>query len=122
MWSFRGANEKNKLLLINYKKSLQYSNINKDTIKAYQKDVYGLMLWLQDKDIDTLEATVDDLSEYMNSLDISKGRRERILVSLNRFYELNKKNKKIKNNIIKEYGGIREAEQIFDKSIDEIIS
>ena len=54
MWSFRGANEKNKLLLINYKKSLQYSNINKDTIKAYQKDVYGLMLWLQDKDIDTL--------------------------------------------------------------------
>lgn len=103
MWSFRGANEKNKLLLINYKKSLQYSNINKDTIKAYQKDVYGFMLWLQDKGIDTLETTVDDLSEYMNSLDISKGRRERILVSLNRFYELNKKNKKIKINIVEKY-------------------
>ena len=103
MWSFRGANEKNKLLLINYKKSLQYSNINKDTIKAYQKDVYGFMLWLQDKDIDILEVTVDDLSEYMNSLDISKGRRERILVSLNRFYELNKKNKKIKINIVEKY-------------------
>ena len=103
MWSFRGANEKNKLLLINYKKSLQYSNINKDTIKAYQKDVYGFMLWLQDKDIDILEATVYDLSEYMNSLDISKGRRERILVSLNRFYELNKKNKKIKINIVEKY-------------------
>ena len=103
MWSFRGANEKNKLLLINYKKSLQYSNINKDTIKAYQKDVYGFMLWLQDKDIDTLDATVDDLSEYMNSLDISKGRRERILDSLNRFYELNKKNKKIKINIVEKY-------------------
>ena len=108
MWSFRGANEKNKLLLINYKKSLQYSNINKDTIKAYQKDVYGLMLCLPDKDIDTLEATVDDLSEYMNSLDISKGRRERILVSLNKFYELNKKNKKIKNNIIKEYRTLKQ--------------
>ena len=108
MWSFRGANEKNKLLLINYKKSLQYSNINKDTIKAYQKDVYGFMLWLQDKDIDILEATVYDLSEYMNSLDISKGRRERILVSLNRFYELNKKNKKIKNNIIKEYRTLKQ--------------
>lgn len=108
MWSFRGANEKNKLLLINYKKSLQYSNINEDTIKAYQKDVYGFMLWLQDKDIDTLGATVDDLSEYMNSLDISKGRRERILVSLNRFYELNKKNKKIKNNIIKEYRTLKQ--------------
>ena len=103
MWSFRGANEKNKLLLINYKKSLQYSNINKDTIKAYQKDVYGFMLWLQDKDIDTLETTVDDLSEYMDSLDISKGRRERILVSLNKFYELNKKNKKIKINIVEKY-------------------
>ena len=103
MWSFRGANEKNKLLLINYKKSLQYSNVSENTIKAYQKDVYGLMLWLQDKDIDTLEATVDDLSEYMNSLDISKGRRERILVSLNRFYELNKKNKKIKINIVEKY-------------------
>lgn len=103
MWSFRGANEKNKLLLINYKKSLQYSNINKDTIKAYQKDVYGFMLWLQDKDMDALEATVDDLSEYMDSLDISKGRRERILVSLNRFYELNKKNKKIKINIVEKY-------------------
>ena len=103
MWSFRGANEKNKLLLINYKKSLQYSNINKDTIKAYQKDVYGFMLWLQDKDIDILEATVDDLSEYIDSLDISKGRRERILVSLNKFYELNKKNKKIKINIVEKY-------------------
>ncbi len=103
MWSFRGANEKNKLLLINYKKSLQYSNINKDTIKAYQKDVYGFMLWLQDKDIDALEATVDNLSEYIVSLDISKGRRERILVSLNKFYELNKKNKKIKINIVEKY-------------------
>ena len=103
MWSFRGANEKNKLLLINYKKSLQYSNVNEDTIKAYQKDVYGFMLWLQDKDIDTLEATVDNLSEYMKSLDVSKGRRERILVSLNKFYELNKKNKKIKINIVEKY-------------------
>ena len=65
MWSFRGANEKNKLLLINYKKSLQYSDVNENTIKAYQKDVYGLMIWLQNKDIDTLEATVDDLSEYI---------------------------------------------------------
>ena len=103
MWSFRGANEKNKLLLINYKKSLQYGNVNETTIKAYQKDVYGFMLWLQDKDIDTLDATVDDLSEYMDSLDISKGRRERILVSLNKFYELNKKNKKIKINIVEKY-------------------
>ena len=103
MWSFRGANEKNKLLLINYKKSLQYSNVNEDTIKAYQKDVYGFMLWLQDKDIDTLEATVDNLSEYMKLLDVSKGRRERILVSLNKFYELNKKNKKIKINIVEKY-------------------
>ena len=103
MWSFRGANEKNKLLLINYKKSLQYSNVNETTIKAYQKDVYGFMLWLQDKDIDTLVATEDNLSEYMNSLDISKGRRERILVSLNKFYELNKKNKKIKINIVEKY-------------------
>ena len=103
MWSFRGANEKNKLLLINYKKSLQYSNVNENTIKAYQKDVYGFMLWLQDKDIDILETTVYDLSEYMDSLDISKGRRERILVSLNKFYELNKKNKKIKINIVEKY-------------------
>ena len=103
MWSFRGANEKNKLLLINYKKSLQYGNVNETTIKAYQKDVYGFMLWLQDKDIDILEATVYDLSEYMDSLDISKGRRERILVSLNKFYELNKKNKKIKINIVEKY-------------------
>ena len=103
MWSFRGANEKNKLLLINYKKSLQYSNVNENTIKAYQKDVYGFMLWLQDKDIDILEATIYDLSEYMDSLDISKGRRERILVSLNKFYELNKKNKKIKINIVEKY-------------------
>ena len=44
MWSFRGANEKNKLLLINYKKSLQYSDVNENTIKAYQKDVYGFIV------------------------------------------------------------------------------
>ena len=76
MWSFRGANEKNKLLLINYKKSLQYSDVNENTIKAYQKDVYGLMLWLQDKDIDILvnnagfgvfgEFTQTDLQKELN--------------------------------------------------------
>ena len=44
MWSFRGANEKNKLLLIKYKKRLQYSEVNEKTIKTYKKDVYGIMI------------------------------------------------------------------------------
>lgn len=103
LWHFKGLNERNVLLLINLKKSMQFRNVNDTTIFSYQKDIYSFMLWLQEKNINTLEATVDNLIEYLESLDISDARKTRILSSLNQMYKLNKKKNYCKENIVEKY-------------------
>ncbi len=102
-WHFKGLNERNLLLLINLKKSLQFRDISDLTIFSYQKDIYSFMLWLQERGIETLEATVDNLIDYLGGLDISEARKTRILSSLNQMYALNVKNKHCKENIVKKY-------------------
>lgn len=103
MYYFKNANEYNIQLLINYKKSLQYKGVSENTIFEYQKSVYNFMLYLQQKDIKTLDATIEILSEYMDSLDISEGRRGSLLTALNQFYELNARKKYCKENIVEKY-------------------
>lgn len=103
MHYFKGLNEKNVLLLTNLKKSLRYKDISDETIFSYQKDIYSFMLWLQEREINTLEATVDNLIEYLDGLDISEARKTRILSCLSTFYKHNVKVKQCKVNIVKEY-------------------
>ena len=102
-WHFKGLNERNILLLINLKKSMQFRNVSDETIFSYQKDIYSFMLWLQERNINTLEATVDNLIDYLDGLDISEARKTRILSSLNSLYRLNKKKKYCKENIVEKY-------------------
>lgn len=103
LYYFKKANEKNISLLINYKKSLQFKGVNEKTIFEYQKTVYNFMLYLEKKDINTLDATVEILSEYMSLLDISEGRRASMLTALNNFWELNARKKYCKENIVEKY-------------------
>ena len=102
-WYFRKANERNTTLLINFKKHLQFREISDTTIFEYQKDVYNFMIWLQDKDIEILEATIDMLINYMDTLEISEPRKIRILSALNQFYKLNSKKKYCEKNLVEEY-------------------
>lgn len=102
-WSFKGLNDRNIILLINLKKSLQFTNVKEETIFSYQKDIYSFMLWLQEKNIKTLEATVDNLIDYLEGLDISDARRTRILSSLNQLYRLNKRKRYCEENIVEKY-------------------
>lgn len=100
---FKKLNERNIELLINLKRSMTFKDVSDTTIFSYQKDIYSFMLWLQERNIETLEATIDDLIGYLDGLDISEARKTRILSSLNALYSLNKKNRHCKENIIKEY-------------------
>lgn len=102
-WYFRLANDRNITLLINLKKHLQFRDISEETIFKYQKDIYGFMIWLQEKDVETLDATIDMLIEYMETLDISEARKTRILSSLNQFYKLNSRKKYCEKNLVEEY-------------------
>ena len=104
-WYFRLADERNTTLLINFKKHLQFKDkaISKDTIQEYQKDVYGFMIWLQQRNVGILFATIDMLIEYMDSLDVSEARKTRILSSLNQFYKLNSRKKYCEKNLVEEY-------------------
>lgn len=102
-WKFRQANEKNLTLLINFKKHLQFRDISEQTIFEYQKDVYGFMIWLQERDTKILDATTDMLIEYMDTLENSVARKTRILSVLNQFYKLNKKKKYCEKNLVEEY-------------------
>ena len=102
-WYFKKANERNITLLINFKKHLQFREITEKSIFEYQKDVYNFMIWLQDKDIGILDATIDMLIEYMDTLEISESRKTRILSSLNQFYKLNSRKKYCEKNLIEEY-------------------
>lgn len=102
-WYFRLANEDNVQLLMNYKKMLQYKGVNEKTIFEYQKDVYNWMKYLQEKDVKTLEATENDLKEYIDNMDISESRKTRILSVLNTFYSHNKKKRYCKENIVEKY-------------------
>lgn len=102
-WKFRQANERNLTLLINFKKHLQFRDISEQTIFEYQKDVYGFMVWLQEKDVAILEATIDMLIEYIDTLENSKARKTRILSSLNQFYKLNSRKHYCEKNLVEEY-------------------
>ena len=102
-WYFKLANERNMTLLINFKKHLQFRDISENTIKEYQKDVYGFMIWLQERDIGILDATIDMLIKYIGSLDISEARETRILSALNQFYKLNSRKKYCEKNLVEEY-------------------
>lgn len=61
------------------------------------------MVWLQEKDIETLDATTDMLLEYISTLENSEARKTRILSALNQFYKLNKQKGYCEENIVEKY-------------------
>lgn len=99
-WYFRKANDKNILLLINYKKALQFKNVSEQSIFDYQKEMYRFMIYLQDRNIATLDVSTEIVQNYLDSFDASNARKTRVLSVLNSFYKHNTKKKYIKENPI----------------------
>lgn len=99
-WYFKLANDRNILLLINYKKALQFQDVSEQTIFEYQKEIYRFMIYLQDKNIPTLEVSTKVIQEYLNSFDASNARKIRVISVLNSFYKHNRKKNYIKINPI----------------------
>lgn len=99
-WHFREANDKNIQLLINYKKALQFQNVSEKTIFEYQKEVYRLMVYLQNKNVETLDVTTEMIQWYLDSFEASDSRKSRIISVLNSFYKHNHKKRYIIENPI----------------------
>lgn len=103
MWFFRYVDESNLQLLLNFKKHLLVRELKEKTIHEYLKEVSNWMKYLQDKDIKTLEATDNDLKEYLDCMEVSDARKTRVLSVLSIFYSHNKKKKYCKENIVEKY-------------------
>ena len=103
IWYFRYVNTSNQQLLLNFKKHLLIRELKEKTIHEYLKEVSNWMKHLQEKDVKTLEATENDLKEYIDNMDISESRKTRILSVLNTFYSHNKKKRYCKENIVEKY-------------------
>lgn len=102
-WFFREVNEKNLHLLINFKKHLLIKELKEKTIHEYLKEVSNWMKFLQDKEIKTLEATIDELKEYLDNMDVSEARKTRVISVLSVFYKHNSRKGYVKENIVEEY-------------------
>lgn len=100
MWHFKKANDENVQLLINFKKHLIMRNISEQSIYDYLKDVYRLMIYLQDKGIRTLDAETEDVLGFLDLNKCSDARMIRKISVLNTFYGHNHKKKYCKQNII----------------------
>lgn len=83
-WYFRKANDKNILLLINYKKALQFKDVSEQSIFDYQKEMYRFMIYLQDRNIATLDVSTEIVQNYLDSFDASNARKIRVLSVLDR--------------------------------------
>ena len=103
MWYFRYVDESNLQLLLNFKKHLLIRELKEKTIHEYLKEVSNWMKYLQDKEVKTLEATENDLKEYLDCMEVSDARKTRVLSILNIFYSHNKRKKYCKENIVEKY-------------------
>lgn len=102
-WFFREVNEENLHLLINFKKHLLVKELKEKTIHEYLKEVSNWMKFLQDKETETLKATIDELREYLDNMEVSEARKNRVISVLSVFYKHNRKKRYCKENIIEEY-------------------
>ena len=101
---FIKANEENYRLILNYRKSLLLKNKSTHTIENYSKDVYHLMIWLQDRDIKTIDLTLELFTEYMNTMDsVTAARRLKIVSGIKAFYQLLRERRTVKSNVIDAY-------------------
>ena len=102
-WHFRELDEEYIHLLINYKKKLQFEEVNEKTLHQYLRQLKDYFLFLQERNIMPINATVEMIEEYFNGLDVSDSRRKVIKSILNRYYAHLKRRGYVKKNVVQEY-------------------
>ena len=102
-WFFRYCNDNNLQLLLNFKKHLLVKELSDKSIHEYLKEMSNFMIYLQEKNVETLEATANDIGEYLSGMDISEARKSRILSVLSVFYKHQRKKRYTKENCVEEY-------------------
>lgn len=100
---FRLATDENLQFLICYKKSLRLQKLADETIRKYSKDVYNLMLFLQERDIKALDITLEIFEEYLETLECGNARKLRIFRSCKKFYDFQRTRRRVKRNPIEEF-------------------
>ena len=102
-WYHRKLNEDNQHLLINYKKKLLFDGVNNRTIHQYLKQLENWFIYLQEKDVTPLEATVEMVEDYLNTFDVSESRMSVIVSILTGYYKHLKRRGYVKEDIMKIY-------------------
>ena len=102
-WFFRDCNDNNLQLLLNFKKHLLIKELSEKSIHEYLKEMSNFMIYLQEKNVETLEATANDIDEYLSGMDVSDARKTRILSVLSVFYKHQRKKRYTKENCVEEY-------------------
>ena len=102
-WFFRDCDDSNLQLLLNFKKHLLMKELSEKSIHEYLKEMSNFMIYLQKKDVKTLEATANDIDGYLSEMSVSVARKTRILSVLSVFYKHQKKKRYIKENCVEEY-------------------
>ena len=80
------ANDENYALIINYKKSLAVRDIKSETSHTYLKIIYNFMIYLQDYKIRTVEVTLEDFEDYIESKDVTPKAKIKIISVIQQFF------------------------------------
>ena len=97
------ANDENYALIINYKKSLAVKNIKAETSHTYLKIIYNFMIYLQDYEIKTVDATLEDFEDYIDSKDVTPKVKIKNISVIQQFYFYLRRAGYIEKNVMERY-------------------
>ena len=113
---FKGLTDENYRMILNFRKSLYWKEVKETTLYEYSKSVYKFMLFLQDKNIDTVDANAELLQEYIDTLEVTAKRKLKVVSAINIFYKSLREKRVIKKNLVAEFDtGELRAEMLADK-------
>ena len=116
---FSLANDENYALIINYKKSLAVKNLKPETSHTYLKIIYNFMIFLQDYGIRTVEATLSDFEDYIDSKDVTPKVKIKNISVIQQFYFYLRRAGYIEKNVMERYDTRKLRKEMRDDNVQK---
>lgn len=113
------ANDENYALIINYKKSLAVKNLKPETSHTYLKIIYNFMIFLQDYGIRTVEATLSDFEDYIDSKDVTPKVKIKNISVIQQFYFYLRRAGYIEKNVMERYDTRKLRKEMRDDNVQK---
>ena len=113
------ANDENYALIINYKKSLAVKNIKPETSHTYLKIIYNFMIFLQDYEIRTVEASLEDFEDYIDSKDVTPKVKIKNISVIQQFYFYLRRAGYIEKNVMERYDTRKLRKEMRDNNVQK---